>query len=96
MQVTVEQLQQIPFFFRLALDQLAQLQTYAVVKQYLRGEIILHEGDRLPAKLFAVVSRRIEVKKTASTGKETISRTLPAENYLLRLHYWAMAHPPQP
>ncbi|MEH2178089.1 Crp/Fnr family transcriptional regulator [Nostoc sp.] len=78
MQVTVEQLQQIPFFSRLDLDQLAQLQTHAMVKQYLRGEIILHEGDRLPDKLFAVVSGRIEVKKTASTGKETILRTLPA------------------
>lgn len=32
----------------------------------------------MPAKLFAVVSGRIEVKKTASTGKETILRTLPA------------------
>jgi CRP-like cAMP-binding protein len=32
----------------------------------------------LPAKLFAVLSGRIEIKKTASTGKETILRTLPA------------------
>jgi CRP-like cAMP-binding protein len=46
--------------------------------QYLRGEIILHEGDRLPAKLFAVLGGRIEIKKTASTGKETILRTLSA------------------
>jgi len=78
MRVTVEQLQQIPLFSGLDSDQLVQLQAHAVVKQYLRGEIILHEGDRLPAQLFAVLSGRIEVKRTASTGKETILRTLPA------------------
>ena len=76
MGVTVEQLRQILIFSGLDLDQLAQLQAHAVVKQYLRGEIILHEGDRLPAQLFAVLSGRIEIKKTASTGKETILRTL--------------------
>jgi len=78
MRVTVEQLQQILLFSELDLDRLAQLKTRAVVKQYSRGEIILHEGDRLPAKLFAVLSGRIEIKKTAATGKETILRTLPA------------------
>lgn len=46
MQVTIEQLRQISLFSGLDLDQLIQLQTHAVVKQYLRGEIILHEGDR--------------------------------------------------
>ncbi|MEJ6484727.1 hypothetical protein N0Y54_25990 [Nostoc punctiforme UO1] len=46
MQVTIEQLRQISLFSGLDLDQLVQLRTHAVVKQYLRGEIILHEGDR--------------------------------------------------
>ncbi|GAA6617141.1 Crp/Fnr family transcriptional regulator [Scytonema sp. NUACC26] len=78
MHATVEQLQQILLFSGLDRDRLVQLQARAVVKQYLRGEIILHEGDLLPARLFAVFSGRIEVKKTGSTGKETILRTLPA------------------
>lgn len=78
MQVTVEQLGQISLFSGLDLERLTQLQIHAVVKQYLREEIIFHEGDRLPAKLFVVLSGRIEIKKTASTGKETILRTLPA------------------
>ena len=78
MRVTVEQLQHIPLFSRLDLEQLVQLQAHAIVKRYLHEEIILHEGDCLPAQLFAVLSGRIEVKKTASTGKETILRTLPA------------------
>lgn len=78
MRVTVEQLQQIPLFSGLNPDQLVQLQAGAVIKQYLHGEIILHEGDRLPAQLFTVFSGRIAVKKTGSTGKETILRSLPA------------------
>jgi CRP/FNR family transcriptional regulator, cyclic AMP receptor protein len=78
MQVTIEQLRQISLFSGLDQDQLVQLQTHAVVKQYLREEIILYEGDRLPARLFAVLSGRIEIKKTAATGKETILRMLPA------------------
>jgi CRP/FNR family transcriptional regulator, cyclic AMP receptor protein len=78
MHVTLEQLQQILIFSGLEMDQLAQLQAHAAIKQYSRGEIILHEGDRLPAKLFVVFNGRIEVKKTASTGKETILRSLPA------------------
>ena len=76
MQVKVEQLRGILLLSGLDLDQLTQLQAHAVVKQHLRGEIILHEGDCLPAQLFAVLSGRIEVKKTASTGKETILRTV--------------------
>lgn len=78
MQVTIEQLRQISLFSGLDLDQLVKLRTHAVVKQYLQKEIILHEGDRLPAKLFAVLGGRIEIKKTAATGKETILRMLPA------------------
>jgi CRP/FNR family transcriptional regulator, cyclic AMP receptor protein len=76
--VTTEQLQQIPIFAKLEPKQLAQLQPHTVVKSYQRGEIVLHEGDRLPARLFAVLSGVIQVKKTASTGKETILRTLSA------------------
>ncbi|MFB2770880.1 Crp/Fnr family transcriptional regulator [Pelatocladus sp. BLCC-F211] len=78
MRVTVEQLRQISLLSGLELDQLAQLQIHAVIRPYSRGEIILHEGDRLPAQLFTVLSGKIEIKKTATTGKETILRTLPA------------------
>lgn len=78
MQVSSEQLQQISIFSRLKLDQLAQLQPHASAKAYLHEEVILHEGDPLPAVLFAVLSGRIQVKKTAASGKETILRTLPS------------------
>ena len=78
MQATIEQLQQILVLSKLDHEQLVQLQPHALIKQYARGDIILHEGDRLPAQLFAVLSGRVAVKKTASTGKETVLRTLPA------------------
>jgi len=76
MQVTTDQLQQISIFAGLESEELAQIQLHAAVKTYVRGEIILHEGDRLPSKLFAVLQGIIQVKKTATTGKETILRTL--------------------
>lgn len=78
MQVSAEQLQQISIFSRLEPNQLAQLQPHASAKFYLQEEIILHEGDPLPAVLFAVLSGRIQIKKTAVSGKETILRTLPS------------------
>jgi CRP-like cAMP-binding protein len=77
MLITPEHLQQISIFSNLELEQLVTLQPHAAVKHYLQGEIILHEGDRLPARLFAVLSGSIQIKKTASTGKETLLRTLP-------------------
>jgi CRP/FNR family transcriptional regulator, cyclic AMP receptor protein len=78
MKMTIEQLQKIAIFTELDQDQLSQLQPHAKLKLYAQGEIILHDGDRLPPKLFAVFSGVIQIKKTASTGKETILRTLPA------------------
>ncbi|WP_404790685.1 Crp/Fnr family transcriptional regulator [Altericista sp. CCNU0014] len=74
--VTPEQLQQISIFSDLDCERLVCLQPHAATKSYLRGEVILHEGDRLPLKLFAVLTGAIQVKKTASTGKETILRSL--------------------
>jgi CRP/FNR family transcriptional regulator, cyclic AMP receptor protein len=86
MQITSEQLRQISIFRELNPEQLLQLHPHAMVQYYSQGEIILHEGDsrsgrlrqRLPAKLFAVFRGVTQIKKTASTGKETILRTLPA------------------
>jgi len=76
MQATIEDLRKISILAELESDELAQLQPYAAIRTYQRGEIVFHEGDRLPAKLFAVLSGIIQIKKTASTGKETILRTL--------------------
>ncbi len=78
MQITTAQLHQISIFSGLEPHQLVQLQPHSVVKIYLQGEFILHEGDRLPAKLFSVLSGVIQIKKTALSGKETILRTLAA------------------
>jgi CRP/FNR family transcriptional regulator, cyclic AMP receptor protein len=78
MQVTTEHLRQILILAGLEEAELSQLQPHAAVKSYLRGEFILHEGDHLPAKLFAVLSGTIQIKKTATTGKETLLRMLSA------------------
>jgi CRP/FNR family transcriptional regulator, cyclic AMP receptor protein len=76
MQITTAQLHQISIFSGLESHQLVQLQPHSAVKNYLQGEIVLPEGDRLPAKLFSVLTGVVQIKKTALTGKETILRTL--------------------
>ncbi|MCC5644091.1 Crp/Fnr family transcriptional regulator [Nostoc sp. CHAB 5824] len=76
MQASLEQLSQIIVFAGLETADKVSLQPYTQVQRHRKGEIIFHEGDRLPAKLYAVVNGSIQVTKTATTGKETILRAL--------------------
>ncbi|MBD2362626.1 Crp/Fnr family transcriptional regulator [Anabaena minutissima FACHB-250] len=76
MQASLEQVAQINVLAGLPLADQVSLQRHTLVQSYSKGEIILHEGDRLPAKLYAVVSGTIQITKTATTGKETILRNL--------------------
>ncbi|MBD2208713.1 Crp/Fnr family transcriptional regulator [Nostoc linckia FACHB-104] len=76
MQASLEQISQITVFAGLTTADKISLQPQTQLQNYSKGEMILHEGDRLPAKLYAVVSGSIQVSKTATTGKETILRTL--------------------
>ncbi|MEH2249535.1 Crp/Fnr family transcriptional regulator [Nostoc sp.] len=78
MQASLEQLSQIIVFSGLETADKVSLQPYTQVQRYQKREIILHEGDVLPAKLYAVVSGSIQVTKTATTRKETILRALTA------------------
>ncbi len=76
MKATVEQLAAIAVFTQLQPDQLANLQPHTTVQSYSPGEIVSHEGDRLPARLYALITGILRVSKTAISGKETILRTL--------------------
>ncbi|ARV57973.1 cyclic nucleotide-binding protein [Nostocales cyanobacterium HT-58-2] len=78
MKATIEQLRCISVFASLKEAELTLLQCHAVVKSYLPGEVIMHEGDRLPSRLYALASGSIRITKTAVSGKETILRTLSA------------------
>lgn len=76
MKATVEQLASISVFTQLQPEQLASLQPYTTVQTYQTGEIVSHEGDRLPPRLYALITGLLRVSKTATSGKETILRTL--------------------
>jgi len=78
MKATIEQLTLVSIFADLKLEQLAQLQPEAAVQHYQAGETVMQEGDPLPAVLYALIHGRLRVVKTATTGKETILRTLDA------------------
>lgn len=76
MKATIEQLAAISVFTRLQPEQLASLQPHTVVQTYQTGEIVSHEGDQLPPRLYALISGLLRVSKAATSGKETILRTL--------------------
>lgn len=78
MKATIEQLASISVFSQLQPEQLGTLQPQTNVYSYQIGEIISHEGEQLPAKLYALLNGYLRVSKTATTGKETILRTLAA------------------
>ena len=76
MQATLEQLTAIAIFANLKSIELARLQPCTQVRHYQPGEIVMGEGDCLPAKLYALSEGVLQIAKTATTGKETILRTL--------------------
>lgn len=76
MKATVDQLACISVFTQLQPDQLASLQPHTTVRTYQTGEIVAHEGDHLPPRLYALINGLLRVSKTATSGKETILRTL--------------------
>lgn len=78
MQATVEELSNILVFAALTSPELEHLQPHTSVQDYQQGEIVMQEGDRLPARLYCVLNGSLRVTKTAATGKETILRTLLA------------------
>lgn len=78
MNATVEQLYGILIFSQLQRDRLEQMLEHTQILKYSQGEMIFHEGDTLPEKLYGLVDGTIRVSKIASNGKETVLRTLSA------------------
>ena len=76
MQATIDQLAQIQVFAQLEPAELEGLQAHSRVQEYQAGEMVMQEGDRIPPKLFALLNGSLRITKIASTGKETILRTL--------------------
>ncbi len=75
---SIVQLKQISIFQDLAIVQLESLVPYSYVREYQQNEIIMHEGDVLALQLDALISGRLEIKKTAANGKETVVRFIRA------------------
>ncbi|MBE9046825.1 Crp/Fnr family transcriptional regulator [Pleurocapsales cyanobacterium LEGE 10410] len=75
---SIAQLQQISIFRDLARTELESLVLHSYVREYRASEIIMREGDRLDQRLYALITGRLEIKKTADNGKETIVRLIPA------------------
>ena len=74
----IAQLKQISIFQDLAVTQLESLVPYSYVREYQQDEIVMQQGDRIPQQLHALITGRLEIKKTAPHGKETLVRLIPA------------------
>lgn len=81
MQATLEQLTAIEIFADLQSVELDRLQASTQVQHYQQGEVVMGEGDHLPAKLYVLVEGALQIAKIAMTGKETILRTLSAGEF---------------
>jgi CRP/FNR family cyclic AMP-dependent transcriptional regulator len=75
MKATVEQLAEIWIFATLNRTELERLQGHTEIRTYRQGEVVMHEGDRIPEKLYTLLSSSLRVAKIGATGKETILRT---------------------
>lgn len=76
MKATVEQIAEIWIFDSLNQTELERLQNHTEIRAYRQGEVVMYEGDRIPEKLYTLLSGSLRVAKTAAAGKETILRTL--------------------
>lgn len=74
---SIAQLKQISIFQDLDTAQLESLVSYSYIREYQKDEIVMQEGDLIPQQLHALMTGRLEIKKTASNGKETLVRLIP-------------------
>lgn len=74
--VSTQDLAQIHIFSSLQPNELEPLLPHTQIQNYLQDEIVMHEGDRLAARLYAILTGTIRIGRTAATGKETILRLL--------------------
>jgi CRP-like cAMP-binding protein len=75
---SIEQFKQISIFQDLETNQLESLIPYSYVREYQKDEIVIQEGDRLPSQLYGLIEGILQIKKTATNGKETLVRLIPA------------------
>lgn len=73
---SIAQLQQISIFHNLGSTQLESLVPYSYVREYQPDEIVMHEGEHIPQQLHALIAGKLEIKKTAANGKETVVRLI--------------------
>jgi CRP-like cAMP-binding protein len=71
-----EQLERLEFFQGLEPRELAQLAARSRTRSLDSGEALFQEGDPLEPALRFVLAGRLQIRKTARTGKETVIRLI--------------------
>ena len=85
MKATVEQLAKIGIFASLNETELERLQEHTVIRTYRQGEVVMYEGDRIPEKLYTLLSGSLRVAKTAARAKKQFSALYFREIFLPHL-----------
>ena len=78
MQATPERLKTINVFSQLESTFIEKLALGSKIQSYQSGEIVIHEGDRLMPKFYAILEGELSAQKISREGKETILRQLPS------------------
>lgn len=73
---TAADLTKLEFFSGLSANELTQLASLASLKQLATGETFFHEGDPLEPALRFVFAGGLQIRKTSSSGKETVLRLI--------------------
>ncbi|AFY37759.1 putative transcriptional regulator, Crp/Fnr family [[Leptolyngbya] sp. PCC 7376] len=76
MNATIQQLKTIHIFSDLNAEVLAELARSSEIDIYQQGEVLIHEGEKFPAKLHVIFCGRFLVSKIALSGKESNLRAL--------------------
>ena len=77
MPVEIAELHKIVYFAALDVDELVQVAAVTVARHYVRGDLIMREGERGEA-LYYVHSGLVKVFKTSVQGKEQVLRLVAA------------------
>ena len=85
MKSTVEQLAQIGIFASLNQTELERLQEHTVIRTYRQGEVVMYEGERIPEKLYTLLSGSLRVAKQRLRAKKQFSALYFREIFLPHL-----------
>ncbi len=73
---SIDRLAEVPVLRDIQTVDLIALQPDAILHIYQKGEVVMHEGDRLSPQLYILLQGELRLTRSGTSGKETLFRTL--------------------